>query len=61
MSLQQFLRIVTGKARQPEPEPIAIPWPRYPQGYADLGRDLAPWQALVNAASAQQSPSQLQR
>jgi hypothetical protein len=60
MSLQQLLRIVTGKARPASPPPIAIPWPKYPQGYAELGRDLAPWQSLVAAASSQQAPSQQQ-
>lgn len=55
MTLLQLIRNVTASApRTPAAPPIAIPWPKYQQGYAPLGRDLAPWEALVAAAARQQ-------
>jgi hypothetical protein len=63
MTLLQPIRNVTaGAPRTPAAPPIAIPWPKYQHGYAQLGRDLAPWEALVTAASRQQqAPSAARR
>lgn len=61
MTLLQLIRKVTVSTPPPPAvPPIAIPWPKYQRGYAELGRDLAPWQALVVAASQQQPTSRIQ-